>query len=61
MVRYWDKEAEQPVTHILNMPVCNIATAEVLFTAIEKEFRSCKIPWSILKHCTKVAQFRMLL
>ena len=28
------------------MPVCNIATSDVLFTAIEKEFGSRKIPWS---------------
>ena len=46
MVRYWNKEAEQPVTCFLYMPVCNIATAEALFTAIEKEFGSRKIPWS---------------
>ena len=42
MVRYWDQE---PVTRFLCMPVCNIATAESLFTAIEREFDSCKIPW----------------
>ena len=27
------------------MPVCNIATGQSLFTAIEQEFDSCKIPW----------------
>ena len=46
LVRYWDKEAEQPVTIFLCMPVCNIATAEAHFTVIEKEFGSRKIPWS---------------
>ena len=46
MVRYWDKEADQPAKRFLCMTVCNIATAEALFTAIEKEFGSHKIPWS---------------
>ena len=48
MVRYWDKVAEQPVTRFLCMPVCNIATAQSLFTAIEQEFESRNIPWDNL-------------
>ena len=28
MVRYWDKEADQPAERFLCMPVCNIGTAE---------------------------------
>ena len=31
MVRFWHDAARQPITHFLAMPVCNIATAEVLF------------------------------
>ena len=44
MVRYWDKKLKQPVTRFLSMPICNIATAELLFLAIEKEFELHGIP-----------------
>ena len=30
------------------MPVCNIGTAQSLFTAIEQEFDSRKIPWNYM-------------
>lgn len=43
MVRYWD---QAPVTRFLCMPVCNIATAQSLFTAIEQSLTPVKIPWS---------------
>ena len=46
MVRYWDKVEQYPVTRFLSMPVCNVATAQSLFTTIEEEFKSCSIPWS---------------
>ena len=46
MVRYWDKVAQQPVTRFLCMPVCNIATAQSLFNAIEEAFESRNIPWT---------------
>ena len=48
MVRYWDKKLKQPVTKFLSMPICNIATAELLFLAIEKEFELHGIPWNNL-------------
>ena len=46
MVRYWDEVAQHPVTRFLCMPVCNVAMAQSLFTAIEQEFESRNIPWS---------------
>ena len=46
MVRYWDKVEQHPVTRFLSMPVCNVATAQSLFTTIEEEFESRGIPWS---------------
>ena len=48
MVRYWDKKLKQPVTRFLGMPICNIATAELLFLAIEKESELHGIPWNNL-------------
>ena len=48
MVRYWNKKLKQPVTRFLSMPICNIATAELLFLAIEKEFELHGIPWNNL-------------
>ena len=35
MVRYWYEEARKPVTSIVCLHVCNIATAESLFTQRE--------------------------
>ena len=48
MVRYWDKKLMQAETRFLSMPICNIATAELLFLAIEKEFELHGIPWNNL-------------
>ena len=46
MVRFWHEAACQPITRFLAMPVCNIATAEVLFNALAQELESRNIPWS---------------
>ena len=46
MVRYWDDKRQQPQTRFLCMPICNIATAQSLFTAIEHEFETRIIPWN---------------
>ena len=46
MVRFWHEAARQPVMRFLAMPVCNIATAEVLFNALAQELESRNIPWS---------------
>ena len=46
MVRFWHEAARQPITRFLAMPVCNIATAEVLFNALAQELESRNIPWS---------------
>ena len=48
MVRYWDKKLKQAVTRFLSMRICNIATAELLFLAIEKELDLQGIPWNNL-------------
>ena len=45
MVGYWDTVAQKPVTRFLCMPVCNIATAQSLFHAIEEALESRSIPW----------------
>ena len=45
MVRYWD-ESCGTVCRVLGMPVCNIATAETLFNALEQELAKRSIPWS---------------
>ena len=45
MVRYWDTVAQKPVTRFLCMPVCNIATAQSVFHAIEEAFKSRSTPW----------------
>lgn len=46
ILRSWLGTARQPVTRFLCMPVCNIATAEVLFEALSKELESRYLPWS---------------
>ena len=48
MVTYWDNKLKQAVTRFLSMLICNIATAELLFLAIEKEFELHGIPWNNL-------------
>ena len=45
MVRYWDEASGAAVTRLLAMPVCNIATAETLFNALEEEIVKRAIPW----------------
>lgn len=37
MVWYWDESCGATVCRLLGMPVCNIATAEELFNALEQE------------------------
>ena len=45
MVRYWDDQLGMAVTRFLAMPVCNIATGQSLFDALEAELSSRSIPW----------------
>jgi hypothetical protein len=46
LVRMWDNCQRKPVTRFLDMPVCNIATAEKLFECIDTVLVSSGIPWS---------------
>ena len=41
MVRYWDKEADQPATRFLCMPVCNIATATSISIFLCPNYPNC--------------------
>ena len=45
LVRYWDDSLGKAVTRFLAMPVCNIATSEKLFHALESELLSRSIHW----------------
>lgn len=45
LVRLWDETLGQPVTRFLDMPVCNISTAENLFHCIEIALKDRGIPW----------------
>lgn len=56
MVRYWDDAFEQAVTRFLAMPICNIATGETLFNAIDAELRTHDIPWgNVVGFCSDSA------
>ena len=46
LVRLWDNQLGKPVSRFLDMPVCNIGTAEKLFEAINKALNEKNIPWS---------------
>ena len=46
LVHLWDDELSKPVTWFLDMPVCNIGTAEKLFDHIEAAIDERGIPWS---------------
>eukprot|EP00117_Sycon_ciliatum_P019217 scpid92565/ scgid17493/ Zinc finger protein 862 len=46
MVRYWDTSLGAAVCRFLAMPVCNIATAETLFNALQQGLEKRSIPWS---------------
>ena len=46
MVRFWDESAHIAISQFLAMPVCNVATAQVMFDALSKELECHKIPWS---------------
>ena len=35
LVHLWDEKQGKPMTRFLNMPICNIGTAEKLFEAID--------------------------
>ena len=46
MVRYWDDPSKKTVTRFLAMPVCSIATGQILFDALSTVLSECGIPWS---------------
>ena len=45
IVRFWNECLGKTVTRFLAMPVCNIATAQSLFGALDTELMSRSIPW----------------
>lgn len=46
LVNLWDQNLRKPVTHFLDMPVCNTGTGEKLFNLIDESLKSRNIPWS---------------
>ena len=46
LVRLWDENVGKPVTRFLDMPICNIGTADKLFEAIDTALDERKILWS---------------
>ena len=46
LVRYWDNHLAKPTTRLLDIPICNIGTAENLFSHIESALVKNEIPWS---------------
>jgi hypothetical protein len=46
LVRLWDNQLGKPASRFLDMPICNIGTAEKLFEALDKALNERKIPWS---------------
>ena len=45
IVCFWDELLGKAVTHFLAMPVCNIATGESPFNALDAELNNHFIPW----------------
>ena len=46
LVRLWDEKHSKPMTRFLDMPICNIGTADKLFEAIDCTMKERRIPWS---------------
>ena len=46
LVQFWDDEQRKPVTRFLDMPVCNIGTAEKLFELIDTSLTEKSLAWS---------------
>ena len=46
MVRFWHVESRKPVIRFLVLPVCNVATAQSLFSVLVHQIESCTIPWT---------------
>ena len=46
LVRQWDNDLGKPMTRFLDMPVCNIGSAENLFNHIDSCLEERGIPWS---------------
>ena len=45
LVRLWDESRREVVVRFLDCPVCNIATGQTLFQALEATLQSRSIPW----------------
>ena len=46
MVRFWDESAHSAISQFLAIPVCNVATAQVMFDVLYKKLECHKSPWS---------------
>ena len=46
LVQYWDDVVGQAVTRFLGMPMCNTATAEKLFEALNTTMENHRLPWN---------------
>lgn len=46
MVRLWDQKLGKVITCFLDAPVCNIATGETLYKALEAMLEARGIPWN---------------
>ena len=46
LAHLWDERLEKPVTRFLDMPACNVGTAEDLFDHINAALEKWDIPWS---------------
>ena len=45
MVKYFDEVRERAVTGFLDMPICNIGTAQSIFDQLDATFEAKGIPW----------------
>ena len=46
LVRLWDDKRREAVVQFLDMPVCNVATGETLFQAMNTALEERSIPWT---------------
>ena len=46
LARLWDEKLGKPVTRFLDMPICNVGTADKLFEAVNTALGERKILWS---------------
>ena len=65
-VKYFDEVRERAVTGFLDMPICNIGTAQSIFDQLDATFEAKGIPWKnvvalISDNCNTMVEKRNLL